>query len=155
MNEYQLLDTVLFDQCLELNKVGLATLTMGMFWCRPDLWIALDAKNRKYVHKLGVTVSATNGVEYIDWMAKVLDATDMTPCELSHKAHLEAIGPSNLEFAEPFDRLFADEDHANEVLDNFQHVLVTLDGSDDSDLLACSADTTGASSGYMSVIYGR
>ena len=155
VNEYQLLDTVLFDQCLELNKVGLATLTMGMFWCRPDLWIALDAKNRKYVLKLGVNAIAKKGVEYIDWIAKIRDATDKTPCEISYEAHLQAIGPSELEFAEPFDRLFTDEDHANEVLDNFQQVLVALDGSEDDDLLACSAGATGMSGGYMSVIYGR
>ncbi len=40
------LDTDLFDQCRALNHVGSASLTMGMFWCRPDIWISVDKKNR-------------------------------------------------------------------------------------------------------------
>lgn len=150
------LNTDLFDQCINLKHVGLGTLTMGMFWSRPDIWIALDSKNRSIAQSLGVTASPSNGEEYIDWLDAIREKTDLQPCELSHQAHLLATGPSNAsEFAAPFDRLFKDDSHADRVLDRFKQVLESLDTSEEDDLLACTVRSTGSSSARLAIIYGR
>ena len=150
------LDTELFDGCIKLKYVGLATLTMGMFWARPELWFALDSRNREMASSLGVTLNPGNGKEYIAWLDSIRSKTEKSPAQLSHEAFLGKPGPTpNADFASPFNRLFTDETHANLVLDCFERVLKTLKATEDDDLLACSTTLTGATGARMTVIYGR
>lgn len=152
LTDYHSLDVDLFDACIALKHVGLATLTMGMFWCRPEDWIALDAKNRAMARSLGVDSVPTNGAEYLQWLDDVRATTKDSPAELSYKAHLRATAKS---LAPPFDSLFTSEEQANTVLDYFQPVLEALEGSEESDCLACTLRTNGKAGGRLSVIYGR
>lgn len=85
------LDTELFDACCALRKVAPASLTMGMFWSRPELWIAVDKKNREYASSLGVTRQVAGGADYLKWLEEVRRKTDKSTCEFSLQAHLNTL----------------------------------------------------------------
>jgi Cdc6-like AAA superfamily ATPase len=56
----------LFIRCLSIRNVGLANLTMGMFWMRPDAYVALDTNNVGYLRQNGITVSVSDWKSYLD-----------------------------------------------------------------------------------------
>ena len=45
------IDTALFEGCLQINTIGVAKLTMGMFWLQPDRYLALDQVNRSFLQE--------------------------------------------------------------------------------------------------------
>ena len=99
------LDTELFDSCLALRNVGLATMTMGMFWVKPDLWISLDDKNIEFAKSLDVPEKPRDGLAYIQWLKTVREKTDIPIYEFSHQAHVRVVerrGESNSEIATPY-----------------------------------------------------
>lgn len=49
-----------FERCLDIKSVGRAKLTMGLFWIRPDEFLALDRQNRTHLAKHGVVIPATS-----------------------------------------------------------------------------------------------
>lgn len=85
------LDTVQFDACCGLRQVAPASLTMGMFWIRPELWIAVDQKNRDYAVSLGVKRGVASGSEYLEWLEDVREKTAESPCEFSLHAHQNSL----------------------------------------------------------------
>jgi len=85
------LDTDLFDQCKALNRVGAASLTMGMFWCRPDIWISVDKKNRAIAATQGIDFKIKSGADYVRWLGLVKEAFPVPTVEFSHQAHLDFI----------------------------------------------------------------
>lgn len=85
------LDTELFDQCKALNRVGSASLTMGMFWSRPDIWISVDKKNRAIAATQGIDFKIKTGADYVRWLALVREAFPIPTVEFSHQAHLDFI----------------------------------------------------------------
>ena len=85
------LDTQTFDACCALKKVAPASLTMGMFWSRPDVWLSVDRKNLEYAASLGVRRTVKTGVDYIDWLKELKQATGQSPCEFSMQAHLNTL----------------------------------------------------------------
>jgi hypothetical protein len=56
-----------FEKCLQIKQVGVAKLTMGMFWLRPDRYLALDQVNRVYLEE-------RHGFEEKDLKAKTLQS---------------------------------------------------------------------------------
>lgn len=88
------LDTKQFDDCCKLRKVAPASLTMGMFWSRPDLWIAVDKKNRARAASVGVSRTVVTGTDYLQWLKEVREKTLESPCEFSHQAHLDSFEDS-------------------------------------------------------------
>ncbi|MFH1081685.1 MAG: AAA family ATPase [Pseudomonadota bacterium] len=54
----------LFVRCLKIRQVGIANLTMGMFWMRPDSYFALDSKNCAYLERNGIEVNVTDWASY-------------------------------------------------------------------------------------------
>lgn len=161
------LNVELFDACLGLRGIGLAYLTMGMFWTRPDIWLSLDRKNLAYAQSLGVDISPRGGGEYVQWLSDVVSKARISNCDFSHSAHLLATDPVPLppqnvdhiplvsEIAPPFNRLFADEEHASVVLEYFEVVLSALRASSDDPVLALTLAERGKNGGQMRVIYGR
>lgn len=57
-------DVELFDACCNLGHVGPASLTMGMFWSRPDVWIAVDKKNLAKAATKGIEIKINSGEDY-------------------------------------------------------------------------------------------
>jgi 5-methylcytosine-specific restriction enzyme B len=77
------LDTAQFDACCSLRRVAPASLTMGMFWSRPDLWIAVDRKNRDYAALMGIDRTINSGKDYLRWLNEVRQKSDFSTCEFS------------------------------------------------------------------------
>ena len=46
-------DGDLFKRCLDIPQIGLAKLTMGMFWMRPDSYLAVDQVNISFLGEQG------------------------------------------------------------------------------------------------------
>ncbi len=91
ISQHDELDTDLFDACTTLKRVGTASLTMGMFWCSPDIWISVDKKNRGIAEKKGIDSKITSGADYVRWLGLVKKAFPVPTVEFSHQAHLDFI----------------------------------------------------------------
>lgn len=88
------LDTALMQKCLNLPQVGLAMLTMGMFWASPKKWIATDRKNAAFAKTKGILDTPSNAEEYISWLTKVHSICDGDAVEFSRQAHIWSISRS-------------------------------------------------------------
>jgi len=125
------LDTALMDRCLEKRGVGMAFLSMGMFWARPDVWVATDGKNVEFARTKGLEEKPATGAEYRDWCGRLIELAGGEVLRFSHEAHLWATErgvtePNQAEMASPFRSIFKDEEQARQVLDVFQEVVLHL-----------------------------
>ena len=88
----------LFDRCLEIRAVGLAKLTMGLFWVRPDLFLPLDKKSQAFLSDRGFETDISRAGDYLDLLEKVkAQHGDTSLPELSYRAHLAATKGSESE----------------------------------------------------------
>jgi 5-methylcytosine-specific restriction protein B len=85
------LDLSLFDVCCGLPRVAPASLSMGMFWTRPDVWISVDKKNRAIAATKEIDFKIKTGADYLRWLGLVKAAFPMPTAEFSHQAHLDFI----------------------------------------------------------------
>lgn len=85
------LDVNLFDVCCELPRVAPASLSMGMFWTRPDVWISVDKKNRELAATKGIDKKIQGGADYLNWLRQVKSRFPVPTCEFSHEAHLRTL----------------------------------------------------------------
>ncbi len=85
------LDVSLFDACCDLNQVAPASLSMGMFWARPDVWIAVDKKNREFAATKGISKKVRGGRDYLSWLQQVKSEFDLATCDFSIHAHLRTL----------------------------------------------------------------
>jgi hypothetical protein len=117
------LDVTLFDRCCRLPGVKQTSLTMGMFWTRPDLFFALDQKNLRKAESMGVAGKPATGLEYLDWMERLREKFSGDIASFSYDAHI-----SNFKqpLAFPYSLLFRDFSHADEVLDVTNDALKAL-----------------------------
>src|ERR1039458_271018 len=90
-------DAKLFTRSMAIRQVGLANLTMGLFWMRPDQYLAVDKRNRALLNNYGV------GVEVADWpsyLNLLQQAKKQFPgsswSELSQRAYHEHTGEGNI-----------------------------------------------------------
>jgi len=83
------IDGPLFDRCLAVRVVAMAKLTMGLFWIRPDEFLAWDANNKRHLKKFGFERRLK---DLDDYMAMLEFARakfpDMTFEELSYTAYV-------------------------------------------------------------------
>ncbi|MGL6200394.1 MAG: AAA family ATPase [Lachnospiraceae bacterium] len=92
-NEFKLA----FEQALDVSGNGLAYITMGLYWIRPNVYMPLDSNSRAYVlHKYGIPAPSGNctGSEYIDFLdnlkSRVAEQTpSLTLPEISYAAWAE------------------------------------------------------------------
>jgi|GEM_PF-4341287 len=75
------LDVALFDECHAIRGIGLAYLTIGMFWTRPDICLSLDKKNLASAKLLGVSLQPKNGSDYVQWLSEVQNHVKTTNWE--------------------------------------------------------------------------
>jgi hypothetical protein len=59
------LDPTLFERCLQVETVGAAKLTMGMFWLNPKYYIAWDANNRELFRREAIEVDVEDLSTYL------------------------------------------------------------------------------------------
>jgi hypothetical protein len=123
------LDPELMTRCLSKPRVGLAYLTMGMFWARPSVWLATDRKNVGFAETKGVALTSRDARGYIAWAARCRESIAPDGIEFSRDAHVWAtkrmstLGP-------PFHKIFRHVD-PEPVLDYFAKVVGVLsEGTD-------------------------
>lgn len=135
------LDEDLMQKCLDLSQVGLAILTMGMFWVRPKAWVSADGKNLEYAKQMGVKDSPRKAADYSNWLPKIRELAGGDTASFSRQADLVsgANPPPSGGYAPPFDKLFPNKD-ADRVLDYFAKVLEAFKDEVDhpEDLLSIS-----------------
>ena len=119
------LDTDLMQQCLDLHKVGFATLTMGMFWACPRKWISADSKNLAFSRTKGVEAPAKTAAGYVDWMSKMRGLVGGEIVDFSRDAHIWATSAESGRYGHPFDRIFPDHE-PDDVLNYFAKVISIL-----------------------------
>jgi 5-methylcytosine-specific restriction enzyme B len=61
----------LFGRALDIRRVGLAQLTMGLFWMRPDHYLAVDKRNRALLKKHGIEPNITDWPSYLHFLNQV------------------------------------------------------------------------------------
>jgi hypothetical protein len=86
------LDLDMMDRCLEKSGVGLAYLTIGMYWIRPKTFVSADRKNREKASKLGISSAVETASDYQAWLITLLEKLEGKTMAFSADAHLEAIG---------------------------------------------------------------
>ena len=121
------LDANLMQQCLKLPQVGLAMLTMGMFWAGPRKWIATDGKNVEFAETKGVTVKKLKDAgDYLLWFPKVRAAIGGDAVEFSRQAWAigKVVQPGKI--AAPFNKWFSDLAEADKKLDFMRRVVLRL-----------------------------
>lgn len=86
-------DGQLFAHTLALPQVGLANLTMGMFWMRPDNYLAVDKRNRALLKKSGIEPDISDWPSYLNLLKQAKEQS-LAPswAELSLKAYRGDIG---------------------------------------------------------------
>jgi hypothetical protein len=80
------LDVTLFDVCHAMPRVAPASLSMGMFWCRPDIWISVDKKNRELAATKGVN-RKTGGLSPGFILNVSPSASDPMPADVPGSGH--------------------------------------------------------------------
>jgi len=61
----------LFTRCLALRQVGLANLTMGLFWMRPDNYLAVDRRDRALLTSHGIESDVADWPSYLNLLEQV------------------------------------------------------------------------------------
>ena len=88
----------LFEQCLAINGIAAAKLTMGMFWFQPDQYLAMDARNRSLLAQLGIGSDNTEPETWFEYRTLIDEVHAALPtgsfCEFSYRAFLgqDALG---------------------------------------------------------------
>jgi hypothetical protein len=116
------------QRCLGYKCVGLAMLTMGMFWAQPKKWIASDRKNLGFAATKGVAGKVKTAAEYVEWLAKAKAVCGNEVGKFSSQAHQWATDSGDKPgtgYGIPFNRMFPPGE-ADAVLDVFADVLEVI-----------------------------
>jgi hypothetical protein len=85
-------DPALFDRCLSLFLIELKSLTMGLFWFKPKVFIPADAKSQEKALKMGVAVPESSAADYLRWSSELRAKGVSDVPAFSRDAHLESQG---------------------------------------------------------------
>jgi hypothetical protein len=88
-------DPKLFERCLDIGQVGLAKLTMGMFWFQPDRYLALDQRNVTYLTSKGFELKAlkiSTLPAYLGIVKKASADLNLSLPEMSYRAWISSAG---------------------------------------------------------------
>ncbi|HBR95480.1 MAG TPA: hypothetical protein DEA90_15065, partial [Opitutae bacterium] len=82
----------MLQRALAVKNVALAKLTMGLFWLKPEVYVALDKKNASNLKKMGLNPQIKTWPEYLQLLDDFKQMSRQSICEFSHQAHLDATG---------------------------------------------------------------
>jgi hypothetical protein len=77
----------LFDRCIDIDCVSVTNLTMGMFWMRPDTYLALDGRNRALLKKRGISHDVKDWSTYVSFLKNTKSSLPETPSAFSLAAY--------------------------------------------------------------------
>lgn len=112
----------LFDRALAVKHVGIANLTMGLFWIAPDSYLSCDSKNLKKAELLGIATKPDSGSSYKIWVEAVKSKGVSDFINFSSSAYQSAIDSSAQDYGSPFNGVFPNHD-AERYLDLFRDVI--------------------------------
>lgn len=113
------LNTSLFDRCLAIKRTGIANLTMGLFWIRPDAFVACDKKNIQHAHKLGITTEPNDATSYKIWVEALKSKNVSDFAAFSAQSHVSWNHLDNEQaelIAHPFSLYFSNVHEARQLL---------------------------------------
>ena len=99
------LDPDLYKKCLAIRGVGLAKLTMGLFWINPEAYLSLDSLNREYLKKHDIDSTVNNFDDYLKVINAFHAKFDINITEFSRAAWLWSLEEKHYAF--PFDKIFS------------------------------------------------
>ena len=77
----------LFNRCLEVDCVAITNLTMGMYWMRPETYLALDTRNRKLLDERGIAHEVKDWTSYMHFLNEAKERIPEKPFEFSSTAY--------------------------------------------------------------------
>ena len=89
----------LLERCLKLKKVGIGSLTMGLFWINPEKFLPADHKTRTYGKANGITTEPEDYQSYRQWLKEMTKQLGNNYPQMSHAAHLLAVQGKSWGFA--------------------------------------------------------
>jgi 5-methylcytosine-specific restriction protein B len=90
-------DQNLFNEALGISQMGLARMTMSLFWMKPRAYLSLDKNTRAYFENSGIVCDSKTASGYVTWLEKVVaKAGDDFP-QISHDAYLACSGNESSE----------------------------------------------------------
>lgn len=89
-NAPESVDPRLFNRCLEVACVSVTNLTMGMYWMRPDIYLALDSRNRKLLDEREIDHEVSDWATYIQFLKAARQSVPEMPYEFSYVAYAGA-----------------------------------------------------------------
>ncbi len=81
-------DADLFHRCTQIHCVSPTNLTMGMFWMRPDTYLALDGRNRKHLDQAGIACDVADWPSYMKLLDGLPSEIRDKPYEFSRSAYV-------------------------------------------------------------------
>jgi len=78
-----------FNECLGIEGVTITNLTMGLYWLRPETYLALDSQNVTHLKSRGLPSEATDWTTYLDFLSTVRLRITETPYEFSYAAYMD------------------------------------------------------------------
>ena len=60
-----------FNSLLDQNGIGLAMITMPLFWCKPNDFLSLDSRNVKYLNSYGINIQINDFTSYKNLLNEV------------------------------------------------------------------------------------
>ena len=93
ITEITAIDEKLFDRCCQVRGVGIAKLTIGLFWINPQSFLPCDKKTSAFGKRHGVGSKPLNFQSYKEWLQEISKALGNNFPKVSHEAHLWATAP--------------------------------------------------------------
>jgi 5-methylcytosine-specific restriction enzyme B len=78
----------LFNRCVNLNKVSISNLTIGIFWINPHKFLPADNKTSAYGEAKGIPTKPEDYKSYQRWLNEMTDQVGSNYPQVSHEAHL-------------------------------------------------------------------
>jgi 5-methylcytosine-specific restriction protein B len=91
----QQVDQQLFDDCLDLRKVAISSLTIGLFWINPKNFLPADHKTTTYGQAKGVAAAPCDYASYEQWVGEMNSRLGSDNAHISHSAELFARSPDD------------------------------------------------------------
>lgn len=87
------LNAALFERCLDIRLIGMAKLTIGMFWLNPIQYLATDKRIASYAAARGIAMLAKNLASYQNFITQIHEQVGNNHPQISRDAWLQAINP--------------------------------------------------------------
>src|SRR5690606_26771437 len=93
--DWRTFDQKLFNEALGISQMGLARMSMSLFWMKPRAYLSLDKNTRAFFEKSGIECDSKTTAGYVSWLEKVVaQAGDNFP-QISHDAYLACSGDAS------------------------------------------------------------